>query len=178
MVGFAPRHLNRYAAETVLEVREDMIIKTFYILCLIFVISCSAFGQRDKSALLPETQAKNLTGQCSRQSPSNFTGTWKPSIADIKAMESKFSDLKKLKSEDCCLDGGQVENPEHYYMQYVGIVINGENFIYINAFADSEPPKDWKAEAVVICDGGESLWGVLYNVKTGKFSKLAFNGVA
>ena len=63
-------------------------------------------------------------------------------------------------------------------MQYVGIKIKGKKFIYINAFADSKPPTDWKEKAVIICDGGESSWGVLYNVETGKFSELAFNGVA
>ena len=33
--GFAPRHLNRYASETFLEARENMITKIFYIICLI-----------------------------------------------------------------------------------------------------------------------------------------------
>ena len=147
-------------------------IRTLFALCLILIVSCVAVVQRDKSVLLSESEAKRLTHQCSRPGPSDFSETWKPTAAEIKAMESKFSDLKELKAE-----GGQVENPEHFYMQYIGVVIKGKKSIYINAFADSEPPKNWKEKAVIVCDGGEDFWGVLYDVETGKFSELAFNGV-
>jgi hypothetical protein len=160
-----------------LEKKMKTIIKTLFALCLILISSCFAFVQRDKSVLLPESEAKKLTVQCSRPSPSDFSETWKPTADEIKAMESKFSDIKRLKAEGCCLEGGKVENPEHFYMQYIGIVIKGKKSIYINAFADSEPPKYWKEKAVIVCDGGESFWGVLYDVETGNFSELAFNGV-
>ena len=153
-------------------------MKSLLVICLIFLLSYSAFAQRDKSVLLPESEAKDLINQCSRPSPSNFDKTWKPTEANVKTMESKFADVKKLKVEGCCLRGARIENPEHFYMQYVGIIIKGKKFIYINAFAGSEPPKYWKEKAVIVCDGGKGFWGILYNVEAGKFSELAVNGEA
>ncbi|MEP6903350.1 MAG: hypothetical protein ABJA66_16600 [Actinomycetota bacterium] len=147
------------------------IMQSFYLLCLTFLMCCSIFAQRDKSALLPESEAKILAEQCSRQNPPEFSETWSPTRSDIKAMESKFSDLKKLKTR-----GEKITNPEEFYMQYVGIVIKSKKFIYINAFYFSEPPEGWKEDALIGCDGGSRFWGVLYNVKAGKFTDLAVNG--
>lgn len=74
------------------------------------------------------------------------------------------------------MEGAQVENPGHFYMQYVGIVVKGRKLIYISAFADDKPPDFWRERAVIICDGGVD-WGVLYDPQTGKFSDLTVNGV-
>lgn len=148
------------------------------LICLMFLMCCSLFAQSYKSATLPESEAENISNQCSRPNPPKFTKTWKPTDADTKAMEAKFSDLKKLKVEECCSLNFKVEHPENFHLQYVGIVIKGKKFIYINAFAGSEPPKWWKEKADMVCDGGRGFWGVLYNTETGKFSDLAVNGVA
>lgn len=150
----------------------------YYILttCLLLSFSIVCFGQREKSALLPATEAKAVTQQCSRSSPNEFTETWEPTKTDIRLMESRFSAIKKLKAK-CCMEGEQIENLDRPYMQYVGIVIKGKKLIYINAFYDSDPGESWKERAYVICDGG-TAWGVLYDPKTGKFFDLSVNGVA
>jgi hypothetical protein len=36
--------------------------------------------------------------------------------------------------------------------------------------------KDWKAYAIVICDGGSGAWGALYDPSSRDFSGFAFNG--
>lgn len=110
-------------------------------------------------------------------------------------MESKFDDIKKLVVKECCIQGATIENPEKYYMQYVGIVLEGKILIYISAFSRTQPtefsgevvngtlsfkevPSDmWKTHAIVICDGGNA-WGVPYDPSTGKFAGLAINGIA
>ncbi|HEX7294400.1 MAG TPA: hypothetical protein VF251_01525 [Pyrinomonadaceae bacterium] len=92
-------------------------------------------------------------------------------------MEARFSEINKLTVEECCVIGYRVEHPEEYYMQYVGIIVDGKKLIYINAFGATEPSDSWKEKAVVICDGG-TAWGVLYDPQTKKFSKLAVNGIA
>jgi hypothetical protein len=143
-------------------------------LTLLFCLSASA--QREKSAVLPASEAKRATNQCSRPSPDKFTDTWQPSEAEIKEMESRFSQIKKLRVKECCIQGEQIENPERYYMQYVGIVAEGKRLIYINAFAPIDANEGWKDNAVVICDGGNA-WGVLYDPKAKKFYDLAINGV-
>jgi hypothetical protein len=107
-------------------------------------------------------------------------------------MEANFSKIKKLKVKKCCIRGAQIENPENFHMQYVGIVIGGKKLIYINAFPGSltiglrqnedstftsEKSDHWKTSAIIVCDGGNA-WGVLYNLKTKKFFDLAINGIA
>jgi hypothetical protein len=148
------------------------------IICTPFLLLtfCSfAFGQREKSVLLPVSEAKALLMQCSRPSPPNSGKTWRPTEAEIKLMESKFSQIKQLKSK--CCRGKQIRDLEGSYMQYMGIIVKGKRLIYINAFYHHDPGTYWKEHAEVICDGG-SAWGVLYDPKTEKFFDLAINGIA
>jgi len=37
---------------------------------------------------------------------------------------------------------------------------------------------DWHKKAVVICDGGEAFWGVVFNPVENIFYDLQFNGIA
>ena len=164
----------------------------FYACCFVFLLSLSVFAQREKSVLLPVSEAKAVTKQCSRPSPEDFSETWQPSNEEIIEMEANFAKIKKLKVKKCCIRGAQIENPEKFYMQYVGIIVSGKKLIYINAFGKfgtigfiqnddgslTETTSDhWKKSAVIVCDGGNE-WGVLYNPKTKKFFDLAINGIA
>ena len=87
----------------------------------------------------------------------------------------------------CCISNGSLKNPVDSYRQYVGVVIGGENFIYINAVNKNsgeeferrlESLKNFSKHTFGVCDGGSSYWGVLYNPKTRTFKDLAFNGSA
>lgn len=140
------------------------------------LICSSALAQREKSVLLASSEAKVLAKQCSRHSPEKFTGTWEPSRAVIKEMESNFSKIKKLEAKECCFEGAQIENPDEFYMQYVGLILDGKKLVYISAFTTSEPYEGWKKSAAIICDGGNA-WGVLYDPIERKFFDLAVNGV-
>jgi hypothetical protein len=105
-------------------------------------------------------------------------------------MESKLGQISQLRTK-CCIEGVQIEDPNRWYMQYVGLVWKGKKVIYINAISTRKPEgacynekreitdescELWKQHAYVICDGGNS-WGVIYDVTTGKFSDLSVNGV-
>jgi hypothetical protein len=134
-----------------------------------------AAAQRKKSVLLPPSEAKKLTQPCSRPHAPDFDDTWVPTADDIKLMESKLSRISRLRAK-CCMEGAQVRDLGHFYMQYVGIVVSGKKVIYISAFADDRPPEYWKQNAVTVCDGGVD-WGVLYDPATQQFSDLAVNGI-
>lgn len=140
-----------------------------------------------RSVLLPVTQAKTLTNQCSRPAPSNFSDTWEPDQAQIKEMESKQNEISKLEVRSCCIVGARVPDPEEWYRQYVGLIWHGRKIIYINGVSRGKPlyksikdgmvVADWTTEAVMVCDGG-TAWGVIYDIATKTFSELAINGVA
>ena len=147
--------------------------------------------QREKSALLEGDEARALTKQCSRDSPSDFTDTWMPTPEVILEMENRFDHISELKAE-CCIRGARIENPNDWYMQYAALIWRGKKIIYINAIGRNKPAafsadenwilsessERWKISAVIVCDGGEAYWGVIYNTETRKFSDLAVNGVA
>jgi hypothetical protein len=126
--------------------------------------------------LLPETEAERARQLCSRPGPPKFQGTWKPTDTDIQTMESRLSRISRLRTQSGIV-GEQIEHPERYHRQYLGIVIDNRKFIFINAFCDSKPDDSWREMLVDICDGGCS-WGVVYDVAAGKFSHLEMNGVA
>ena len=148
----------------------------FCSLCLVLLVGVSANSQRTKSTLLPVSEISRAIQQCSRPGPEKYSDTWQPSELEIQEMESRFEQIKKLTVKECCIQGARIEDPERYYMQYVGIIINKQRLIYINAFAASTPYEGWKENAINICDGG-TAWGVLYDPKSKEFHDLAINGV-
>lgn len=160
--------------------------KAIILLASLFLGSCTSSDSTlsERTALLPATQARQALQQCSRESPHPITGVWKVSPAVIANLEQDLPKLSKLVSKTCCGKGLSVSRPSAYYRQYVGISIDGRNYVYINAFADHpvyRQPKDrdrWRTVPELVCDGGDSFWGVLYDPATRQFSQLSFNGAA
>jgi hypothetical protein len=66
---------------------------------------------------------------------------------------------------------------ESFYRQYVGVLQKGKYFVYVNAF----PPRtelaesSWRTHAIVVCDGGPSFFGALYEPSAKQFVALDFN---
>jgi len=64
------------------------------------------------------------------------------------------------------------------------IEIEGRRYVYINAFREHpiylrrQDQDLWRSKPVLVCDGGEGFWGVLYDPEARKFSQLSFNGSA
>jgi hypothetical protein len=147
------------------------------LLVLILLLPSSLSGQnKSRAIVLPETAADQVRQLCSRPGPPKFSGTWKPSEADIQKMESHLSRISGLRTESGIVDV-QIEHPDRYYRQYLGIIIKNRKFVFINAFCDDKPPEGWRERVVDVCDGGCS-WGVVYDIKSRKFSHLEMNGVA
>lgn len=142
------------------------------LLLTIFVSCCSKAGE---FVLLPGSTAKDLLAQCSRSTP-DYKGIWEPSKVQIDEMESNLFHLEELESKDCCGTGKIEGSPKDYYRQYVGIIVNGEKYIYINAAKATWHESSQKPQ--IVCDGGKSFWGALYSPSSKKFTNLVFNGEA
>jgi hypothetical protein len=144
----------------------------------------SALGQEPRYTILEAHHAKAVSLQCSRANPPAFRTTWKPGAAQIKALEDNWDALRETAPALCCNNRARVGDIGDYYRQYLGIVVGDRRLIYINAFESRfldrvETRKGrWRRMAMVICDGGESFWGAVYDPATGTFSELAFNGMA
>jgi len=129
--------------------------------------------------LLEGDEAGVLIHQCSRESPEAIKAVWTPTATVLEKMEARLTAINKLESTACCGAGFRVDDVNAYYRQYAGLVIEDRKLIYINAFSRSAAGiDDWRQQPVMICDGGRSFWGVLYDPVSGNFFDLAFNGDA
>ena len=144
--------------------------------CFVLLLCSTLLGQtKARFVVLPESAADQVKQLCSRPGPPKFDGAWKPTEADIQAMESRLSRITGLRTESGII-GVRISHPDRYYRQYVGFIIENRKSIFINAFCDDTPPKYWRERIVDVCDGGCS-WGVVYDIQTGKFSHLEMNGI-
>jgi hypothetical protein len=124
-----------------------------------------------RAVLLPESAAKQVKQLCSRESP-KVDGVWTPSTTILGTMESRIDKVAELESTH-----GRIKDPRQSYRQYVGILIEGKRYIYINGMCE-RPRGDWDKRLQDVCDGGSCFWSVLYNVESGSFSNLQTNGRA
>jgi hypothetical protein len=117
--------------------------------------------------------------QCSRATPVSVSGYWLPSATDTRRLDSDLGKLSHVSSKLCCMSGFRVVRPKSYFRQYIGVEVDGQRLIYINAFDPGIAQQlDWLHEPVVGCDGGTAFWGALYNPQTRSFSAVAFNGIS
>lgn len=63
-----------------------------------------------------------------------------------------------------------------YKRQYLGLEREGHRFIYANLFQVSAHMEDWRSAVVVHCDGGDSYFGVFFDVSEGRIVDVAYNG--
>jgi hypothetical protein len=133
------------------------------------------------SVVMHGKEAQILLNQWSRSTPEEVKSYWNPADSDIASLESNF---KKLYNLTWHIAVQKIDSLDKFGFQYAGIIINGEKFIYINAFPlnSVKELKQLKLNPaktpVMVCDGGPSFWGAVFNIKTKEFSMLAFNGYA
>ena len=153
---------------------------------LLVLLPFNSFGQdvltpEHEVALKPE-HAKSLLNQCSRSTPKNISDSWAVSDSEISQIHEHFNKLKSLKSSGCCIEGLKLNSLDAYAFQYLGVTIKKRRYIYVNAFfVDPEYfeewYKEWEIKPMVFCDGGESFWGVLFDLERSKFEQLNINGI-
>jgi hypothetical protein len=136
------------------------------------------------SAIMDSSAGPKMLHQCSRSTPNNIQSYWKPSKRDIDSLENRFQVIKEIRSKECCVGGARIDSLQQYGFQYVGVIIKGKKYIYINAFPIEELSifkahnTDPGTTPILACDGGKSFWGALFDPESKEFSSLAFNGFA
>jgi hypothetical protein len=124
------------------------------------------------SYIVPVDRAENILHQCSRATPTKITRFWSPSPHDIRLLESTL-----MKPAMLGVLARHGITPLAYNRQYVGIEVSGRRAIYGNFFPASL--EDLKvSDDVVVCDGGPSLWGIVFDPTTERFSNIQVNGSA
>ena len=149
-------------------------------LFLLLLLPLILFGQNEASpnqyvpkhsVILSKNKGVRLLNQYSREVPANITDYFDLEEENINLLEDNFRNLLTIKAKDCCLIGGKIDSLENYAYQYIGVIINNRKYIYINAFfVESENDfstwyKNWLTEPIIMCDGGDGFWGILFDVK-------------
>ncbi len=155
----------------------------------LFLIVFSTYGQSliDKplfSIGFDSAAGPALLKQCSRATPKHISAYWTLTKNNIDELEKNFPKIDLLISKECCVIGVKIKDRKYCGFQYVGVVINKRKYIYINAFPAGEietvkkydPTFNPAKTPIIVCDGGESFWGALYDIETKTFSLLSFNG--
>lgn len=142
---------------------------------LLLAVCSGCIGGASTSVVLPAEQVQVLLKQCSRSDPENVTSLWVVPARVARDIDRNIDDVSALRSPS----GKTIVEPHKYFRQYGGVVAGGRKLVYINAFSlpgfiDPEE-LSWRTKAIVVCDGGSTAWGAMYDPATQHFSKLTIN---
>jgi hypothetical protein len=122
--------------------------------------------------ILPVSAGQSLLRQCSRSSPSKVSQFWSPSLEQIQRLERALPTYLRVEGRTPV-----IADTVAYHRQYVGIVVNGKRLIYGNFYPISVSDFfDEKSTPVVVCDGGASFWGIVFEPESSEFLDLQVNG--
>lgn len=105
----------------------------------------------------------------------NFEGYWMPSGQDVLALEEQLGPYLQAHADQFFGHPTVWEQLHEYHRQYAGLTVDGAPLIYANFFC-GEGQMDWLTEWVIVLDGGDCYFQVLYNVKNDTFIRLQVNG--
>ena len=149
-----------------------------------------SISQGPHFTIFDSSWAERMAIPCSRKAL-QIQGAWNPSQKNIQSLENCIDTLSHIIGKSKYFGGGFYTLNDHnaqgvvhkandFYRQYVGVIIDGIKYIYINAFPpidafDSKGNAIWLEQPVKVCDGGANYWGVLYDPETRLFSKFEFS---
>ena len=119
--------------------------------------------------ILPETEFIKVQDLCSRSNVEASSG-WKLTPESIKAVEEDIKKLDELSAY------GKKHVFSSYFKQYLGIILNGKKYIYVNAL--NHKRMSWLApEFVDLCGGGFKSFRAVYDPRSREFTDLAGGGL-
>ena len=102
-------------------------------------------------------------------------GYWTPRAEDVARLEAALPAFLR--------EAAVARSPElwqrlpDYTRQYVGIVEDGRERVFVNAFCD-DLGIEWRTTPVAVEDGGDCFFQVTYDVASATFANLMVNGEA
>ena len=169
--------------------KTERVCFVLYMLAAGAAIAAPAWDAKD-GVIFPAEGADSLLHQCSRRSPTNVTGYWKPRRDQIASLETLLPallerEIQRINAEDqkfAAKSGGKFEprplRMPKYVRQYAGIKHDGRDMVYVNGFDGEAVRGDWRNSVVKVCDGYVGFFGVEYDPQSKTFANFAFNGMA
>ena len=142
---------------------------------LALTLAACAPVARPNRFIVPAAQGKSFREGYVREE----TGYWTPSQRDIDRLERRLATffVEEEQTWSSVYRPPLVGNPvplSRYARQYVGLILNGKRFIWVNAFVHR-----WPEDARVnflSAGGGCAFWRVYYDLKNRSFGRLDCNG--
>ena len=128
----------------------------------------------EQETIIDKGQGRNLLEQPTRITPKDVTGFFNPTPKDIALLHKYFKDIHSLETTSTC----KIRSLKYYLFQYIGVIIKGKKFIYINAARKDGPiikRLNWKDVPIWVSDGGNDFFGILFDLKFKKFTQLVTN---
>ena len=108
---------------------------------------------------------------CSRGGPEDVESFWAPTETQLDALEAKLITFLSSHESNESLPPGT-----SYHRQYLGFVKGGRLYIYGSFYpGQGRMTSDERNDPLRICDGGHSIWGVVYDLESGEFIDLRVN---
>jgi len=102
------------------------------------------------------------------------SGLWTPSRVQITEVDRRV----RASLASSLSTTPHVGNSDDYYIQYLGLVMNGRKVILANGVhevgARSYLPSRWRSTLMVICDLGRGGFRMEYDVKTRQWGEIRF----
>ena len=128
----------------------------------------------DIAILSPDVGQRALR-VCSRDPPLPVERFWRPTLADIAALEATLPDA--LTADPRARPTLPTRAPKGWRRQYIGLERDGWRTIYGNFFPRNTPTGNWREQPFGLCDGGPQYFGVEYDPHTRRIIDLQFNGM-
>ncbi len=126
-----------------------------------------------EGAIVPQEQGAAFDRGIGRISGAD--GYWTPQKDQVlkleESIETELRQIAPLQSPNLW------EKLSQYKRQYLGILRDGRLKIYANFFC-SDDIADWREQPVLVLDGGDCFFHLVYDLDTGAFSELSINGEA
>jgi len=135
------------------------------------VAACAPGSHLDEAVhILAPEHGPGLTGQCSRSAP-RPQSYWAADRSTVGEAERRLTTISGMERE-------QIGDPLDTLRQYVGVVVDGHRYLYLNALPKSESAHIRKSldQPIMVCDGGPHFWGALYDPDKAVFLDVEGNG--
>jgi hypothetical protein len=146
--------------------------RSFFLSVVLFAAACNGFEA--PWTRLSGAEAAALRDTCSRPFPGGLYGEWIPRESDILIAESRLESA--FDAAFARRKNGSAYPRPRYRRQYAGFYRDSQRVLYINAIAEEDAGKEWRTNAVWMCDGGIGTYGAVFDMTRGAFDFFEFNG--
>ncbi|GHB21000.1 hypothetical protein GCM10007094_06340 [Pseudovibrio japonicus] len=163
-----------------------MIVKSLKVVFSIVFMALTSMMATGTTFVVPEifsskgplpislAEAPKLFKQCSRIAPKPVGPYWLPSFSVIAKLEGQLTEHLIQAGFERWSDPRWHSGP--YRGQYVGFMQERKKLIYASYSREYVEDHVNGGQAIIMCDGGPSLWGIVYNLEKEEFFDLQTNG--